>query len=328
MDEDHCRVLGAYSGPDLEIVLDNCTITNAGAIILAEVLGRNQGPTRLDNCDIDYLVLADGLRGNSRLKSLRPHFSSSPEESIAIVGALGENKGLVELQIHQGLRLSDETLGVIFDSLESHPTLEVLDLRAASTITTTTPTAVTSRVQALLDMLKVNLLIHTIHLDDRYSQHKLFRETVIPYLETNRLRPRVRAIQKTRPIPYRAKVLGRALLSARTDTNFFWMILSGNAEVIFLSTTTTIVAAANLPTPAAAAATSTANVAAVAASVISNLMTTATGSLLTAAATIATSIATPSTDSDAFAPTVAVAAAAAAAANLATPAGGKRKARP
>jgi hypothetical protein len=57
-------------------------------------------------------------------------------------------------------------------------------------------------------------------------------------------------IQQTRPIPYRAKVLGRALLAVRTDPNRFWMLLSGNAEVAFPSSTTTTTPAASLPTPA------------------------------------------------------------------------------
>jgi hypothetical protein len=61
--------------------------------------------------------------------------------------------------------------------------------------------------------------------------------------------------KKTRSIPYRAKVLGRALLSAYTDANRFWILLSGNAEVTFPSTTATIAVAANLPnTPTTAAA--------------------------------------------------------------------------
>jgi hypothetical protein len=35
MDENHCRVLGAYSRLDLEIVLEDCGISDAGASILA-----------------------------------------------------------------------------------------------------------------------------------------------------------------------------------------------------------------------------------------------------------------------------------------------------
>jgi hypothetical protein len=78
-----------------------------------------------------------------------------------------------------------------------------------------------------------------------------FRGSVIPYLEANRLRPRLLAIQKLRPIAYRAKVLGRALLAVRTSPNRFWMLLSGNAEVAFLSTTATTTAATSIPVPAA-----------------------------------------------------------------------------
>jgi hypothetical protein len=98
-------------------------------------------------------------------------------------------------------------------------------------------------------MMKTNLSIHTIDLAYQYSKTELFRESVIPYLETNRFRPRLLAIQKTRPIPYRAKVLGRALLAVQTDPNWFWMLLSGNDEVAFPSTTMTIAAAASVPTP-------------------------------------------------------------------------------
>jgi hypothetical protein len=255
MDDDHCRVLGAYSRPDLEIELQYCAISSAGARALAEVLGRNQGPTKLDSCDIDYSVLADGLRGNSRLKSLTQRFLDDERNVIAIAGALRENKGLVELNLRY--LWSDETWGTICDSLKTHPTLQVLDLLAAGGASLA-PAVLISRIQALLDMMKVNMSIHKIHLNPRYSEHELFQGSVIPYLETNRLRPRVRAIQKNRPIAYRAKVLGRALLSARTDANSFWMLLSGNPEVAFPSTIAATMPTVNLPTPATVGATSNA----------------------------------------------------------------------
>jgi hypothetical protein len=87
MDENHCRVLGAYSKPGLEIELFWCKITSTGASALAEALGRNQGPTKLDYCDIDNLVLADGLRGNSRLKYLRPMLSSNHAAELSSIPA-------------------------------------------------------------------------------------------------------------------------------------------------------------------------------------------------------------------------------------------------
>jgi hypothetical protein len=100
MDEDQIRVLGDFSRPDLEQILYRCKLTSAGARALAVMLGRNQGPTKLHWCNIDNVVLADGLRGNSRLKSLSLHFSSSGEvgsrEVLAIAGALRENKALTK----------------------------------------------------------------------------------------------------------------------------------------------------------------------------------------------------------------------------------------
>jgi hypothetical protein len=232
MDENHCRVLGAYSRPDLEIVLDGCEITSAGTSALVEILGRNQGPTKLDCIYIDNFALAKGLRGNSHLKSWRPCISRNPDdgnrEVLAIAGALRENKGLVDLDLSYALRVSDVTWGAICDSLKAHPTLEVLDFRA-----TTAPAALKSRMYALLDMMKINVSIRTLRLDRSLTNTSVYRESVIPYLVTNRFRPRVRAIQRTRPIAYRAKVLGRGLLAVRTDPNPFWMLLSKNAEVVF-----------------------------------------------------------------------------------------------
>jgi hypothetical protein len=314
LDEEHCRVLGGYSRPGLEIELIRCKLTSAGSSVLVEVLGRNQGPTKLDRCDIDNFVLANWLRGNCSLKSVRPRISSDLDEVgnrefLAIADALKENKGLADLNLSHDFSMSDEVWGAVCDSLKTHPTLQVLDLFSVSD-GFVDPEVLKSRVQALLDMMKVNMSIHTIHLYSCYREHELFRGSVIPYLETNRLRPRLLAIQKTRPITFRAKVLGRALLAVRLDPNRFWMLLSGNAEVAFPPKDATI------STPAT-----------VAASVMAALPTTVTGSLPIAAVAGATSATTPSTAS-ASDPTAA--AAADAAVNVATPpcAGEKRKARP
>jgi hypothetical protein len=102
IDEEHYRVLGNISKAGLEIELKNCRIVGAPAEALVEVLGRNQGPTKLDCCYIDYSVLANGLRGNSRLKSLEKRHNSGnartvEREFLGIAGALKDNKGLVDL---------------------------------------------------------------------------------------------------------------------------------------------------------------------------------------------------------------------------------------
>jgi hypothetical protein len=275
LNEDQIRVLGAFSRPGLEIELQRCRIFGAAAEALAEVLGSNQGPTKLLHCHIDYSVLANGFRGNSRLKSFSPDFSLDfdvgNQEVLAIARALPENRGLVNLNLLNCV-LSDETWGTVCDSLKTHPTLQVLNLQGirAHGGPPFSPAGLKTRIQALVDMLKVNMSIQTIPLGDYYYEHELFRRSVIPYLKTNKFRPRVRAIQKTRPIAYRTKVLGRALLAVRTDPTRLWMLLSENAEVAFASTTATTTPAANLPTPATVDASANASTSANAATVAAN----------------------------------------------------------
>jgi hypothetical protein len=293
LDENHCRVLGVHSRPDLEIVLIRCKLTRAGTSALVEVLGRNQGPTELDRCDVDNIVLADGLRGNSRLRSLKSSISGNIEvgnqELQGIAGAIKENKGLVDLNLSD-FWVSGETWDAICDSLKTHPTLEVLDLRSVYMAGTLTPAVIAYRIQSLLEMMKVNMSIHTIRLLDRHSDHVLFRESVIPFLKSNRLRQRVRAIQKTRPIAYRTGLLGRALLSARTDVNSVWMLLSGNPEVSFLSSTATTTPAENLPEPSTAAPV---NVAPIVATATAAVTVTATRAASTTGASTVDIVASP-----------------------------------
>jgi hypothetical protein len=169
--EEHCRVLDGCSRPDLKIELYRCRIAGAAAEAMAEVLGRNQGPTKLDSCYIDSSVLAKGLRGNSHLKSLTPLISRNRDaghrDFLTISGALKENKGLVDLNLTHEKTMSDETWGVICNSLETHPTLEVLNLRATgmfgmAPLPLLAPAVLKSRIEALVNMLKLNMSIHTI----------------------------------------------------------------------------------------------------------------------------------------------------------------------
>jgi hypothetical protein len=257
LNENHCRVIGACSRPDLEINLDRCKFTSAGTSALAEVLGRNQGPTSLDDCSMDNSLLANGFRGNSRLTKFKLSVSMNIEVGnqavLAIAGALKENKGLIDFDLRNHFLMSDEICDIVCNSLKKHPTLQILSLwsRWAHGRAPLSPAVLTPRIQAVVDMLKVNTSIHTIRsLSRNYSEHELYQGSAVPYLETNRLRPRLLAIQRTRPLSYRAKVLGRALLATRTNANSLWMLLSGNAEVAFPSTTATTTLATNLPTPA------------------------------------------------------------------------------
>jgi hypothetical protein len=83
--------------------------------------------------------------------------------------------------------MSHETWDVVCDYLKTHPTLQFLHLWPLSGYVRTreapwTPAEPKSRIQALLDMLKVNLSIQTIRLHDYISEHDLFRGSAIPGL--------------------------------------------------------------------------------------------------------------------------------------------------
>jgi hypothetical protein len=198
-----------------------------------------------------------GYRGVSYQEGLVIASGSSDDVNrrlLAIAGTLKENTGLVVCDLSNCL-LTDKTWNSVCDSLKRHPTLQILSLRWPLGLAPLVLAVVKSRIQALVDMLKVNMSIHTIRFTQRHkSAHELFRASVIPYLETNRLRPRLHAIQKSSPIMYRAKVLGRALLAVRNDANSLWMLLSGNLEVAFLSTAATTTPATNPLAPAIAIA--------------------------------------------------------------------------
>jgi hypothetical protein len=70
----------------------------------------------------------------------------------------------------------DETWYAACDSLKIHPTLEVLRLSPVNNNTSTVSAVTLSRTQALLNMTKMNMSIHTIHLHDHYLDHELFQE--------------------------------------------------------------------------------------------------------------------------------------------------------
>jgi hypothetical protein len=134
--------------------------------------------------------------------------------------------------------MSNEIWDAVCDSLKRHHTLEIFSLWSLRALERAplSPAVIEYRVHAIVDMLKANTSIHTIPLPDQnFSDHELYRGSAIPYLETNSsFRLRVCAIQKTRPVLYRAKVLGCALLAVRSDPNRFWMLLSGMLMLFLL----------------------------------------------------------------------------------------------
>ena len=129
LDENLCRALGTFSRPGLEIELTCCKLTSAGTSALAEVIGCNQGPTKRRWCEIDYSVLANGLRGNSRLKSLSVHPPGNRDVANQDILAITSALGLVDLHLSHYFTISNEAWYAVCDSLKTHSTLQKLQLQ-------------------------------------------------------------------------------------------------------------------------------------------------------------------------------------------------------
>jgi hypothetical protein len=72
-----------------------------------------------------------------------------------------------------------------------------------------------------------------IALRENERDEQIYTESILPYLETNRYRPRVLAIKKA-DVALRGPLLRRALQTepVRNDSNLRWMFLSGNPDVV------------------------------------------------------------------------------------------------
>jgi len=69
-DEEHCRALVATEivRDDVNIILSNCYLTEAGERVLCDGIRHNRGSTHLYKCPFNMRPLAEALRGNARKK--------------------------------------------------------------------------------------------------------------------------------------------------------------------------------------------------------------------------------------------------------------------
>jgi hypothetical protein len=242
LDADQCHALAAMSRLDVELEIISCSLADDAAGAFVECLRTDRGPVKLIDCIIDDHVLASTLKGNSRVTKLRPRNRARRDDTnMAILfRALANNSGLVELELQQH-PISDDNWSIVCESLKAHPTLTNLNLRF------TGPRSLTGgrnglsdeqkahRSRVVADMMKENTGLHTIQLSEAGRDQQIYTEEIIPYLETNRYRPRVNAIKKTIARPFREKVLGRALCLVKSNPNLVWMFLSQNVDAFVRS---------------------------------------------------------------------------------------------
>jgi hypothetical protein len=227
-DEDHVRALDTAGRSDLQIQYNDCGFTDAGHDALIDSLRNNRGPTKLVRCRISSRRLADALRGNHSLKTLkrlRVHRALEMDEEF--FQALKENRGLVILSFCRQF-ISDDNWSVLCDSLGKHPTLECLDLRrTAGNIQDTAQQA--TRMRSLLKMLQFNTRLHKILVTPTECNMRIYTKAILPRLKYT---PQFRSVSQAHGV-FRSKLLGRALYSVNGNPTLLWRFLSNNVPAAF-----------------------------------------------------------------------------------------------
>jgi hypothetical protein len=241
LSEDLCLALGTMSRLDVELDVSVCCLADDAADAFVECLQSDRGPVDLNWCRIDSQILANALTGDSRVTRLKPHFHGTDDaEKAVLFRALTNNRGLVHLDL-RGDPISDENWIILCQSLQAHPSLTSLKL---SVTMPRSPDGVpiifsdeqkASRTSVLVEMMQQNTVLHTIELLASERNNQIYTEELRPYLVTNLYRPRVHAIKKTKDRPFRKKVLGRAVYSARSNPNLVWMLLLENVDAFVRS---------------------------------------------------------------------------------------------
>jgi hypothetical protein len=234
---DHCIALESNDRIDLEIEFSNCKLTDDGTHAFLESQRRNKGPKKLLNCKMDAAVLAEAVRGNMSLKSLKPcgeldHDHLSPGDFETLAQALRENEGLVTLDI-AGQPIMEESWRIILKSIQNHPSLQVLDLHLTPSSRKMSSATKRARMLAIADMLQVNTVILTIHMLLHECDKQVLVDSINPRLQLNLYRLRVRAIKEVAPGVHRSKLVGYALGKVSNNINLLWLILKENADTDF-----------------------------------------------------------------------------------------------
>jgi hypothetical protein len=184
------------------------------------------------------LVLADALRGKSRLKELRLQYYNDAGFSH-VARALAENHGLKALFLENYFTLYDETnWSTMCDSLARHPTLERLGF-GGNTTSRRPGEGVNAyydrranRFMEVARMLESNkvLIELTVYGHLFGSDKAVLSESVYPRLQLNRL---LRAVKRS-DSPLREHLIAWALCEFRNMPNGIWMLLSEH-KAAFLS---------------------------------------------------------------------------------------------
>jgi hypothetical protein len=228
--EDHCRALASLQRTDLEVKLERCTLKpqhNAKECFI-EWLRHSQSVSQLTYCFMESSLLS-ALSGNNSVKKLMISKNASEfyeEEMHSLLQALPGNVGLENLIILDS-GMSDETWILLFRSLSTHP--RITSLSTPSNMRRLTQESKTAVMNAILQMLRHNTVVHTINVPSAFNNQALYQNAILPRLKMNRncFEEQRQAVKRADP-SIRSQLLGRALHVVQYNPDLVFRFLSEN----------------------------------------------------------------------------------------------------
>lgn len=206
--------------------------SDTGAKIVA-CIKANSALTRIHNLDIDEQALAEGLKGNTRVKSLE--LKQTVGHLVPFARALCENLGLEALDFGYG-SIDDAGWDALCKYLAHNPpSLKTLDVcNSLPSLPFPEEPELLRRARLLADSLRSNTVLEKIQIAWLGSDldRELFKELIQPRLDKNSYPSLVRAVAKIQDETLRRKVFGRALYKVREDASDLWMCLHGNMDLV------------------------------------------------------------------------------------------------
>jgi hypothetical protein len=228
--EEHCRALATLQGTNLKVKLNECALEPLNAEdTFIEWFRNNEVVTELEDCQMGCRILS-ALSGNNSVKRLSLRFLG--EKKIrSLAQALPGNMGIEHLTICD-FDFNNETWSLLFRSLSRHPRVGILSFTSNSSGSPLQPLPAalkTARMNAIIQMLRLNTVVHTIDLAVYSRDEEKYQNSILPRLEMNRtcFEAQRQAVKRADP-SIRPQLLGRALHVVRFNPELVYLFLSEN----------------------------------------------------------------------------------------------------
>jgi hypothetical protein len=231
--EEHCRALAGLVRTDIKIKFKGCSLEpqDAEDNSFFEWFRSNQVVTEIFCYRLGSRILS-ALSGNRYIKKFMIGFCSSElgkEEMYALLEPLSGNIGIEHLTIQKFEVASDEIWILLFRSLSTHPSMKLLSLPEYMPFYQFSAGSKAARMNAIVQMLQINTVVHTIELPDAFSDEEVYQNSILPRLEMNRSLFEVqRQAVKRADSSIRPQLLGRALHVVKCNSDLVFRFLSEN----------------------------------------------------------------------------------------------------